>query len=89
MYSMEKFDDKEHNIAIEVSIVTAFDKFQDVLFHKKIIWHKMKRIQSKKDILGAYKIDKISLSCFDDKIYVLDDRIYTLTYFHKNSVTRL
>ena len=49
----------------------------------------MKRIQSKKDILGTYKIDKISLSCFDDKIYVLDDRIYTLTYFHKNSVTRL
>ena len=37
MYAMEKFDDKEHNIAIEVSIVTAFDKFQDVLFHKKII----------------------------------------------------
>ena len=34
-----------------------------------------------------YEIDKISLSCFDDKRYVLDDGIYTLSYFHKNSVT--
>ena len=47
----------------------------------------MKRIQSKKHVLGTYKIDKISLSCFDDKIYVLDDGIYTYFYFHKNSVT--
>ena len=70
-----------------MSIVTEFDKFKDVLFHKKTIRHKMKRIQSKKHILGTYKIDKISLSCFDDKIYVLDDGIYTYFYFHKNSVT--
>ena len=47
----------------------------------------MKRIQSEKHKLGTYEIEKISLSCFDDKIYVLDDGIYTLSYFHKNSVT--
>ena len=46
----------------------------------------MKRIQSKKYKLGTFEIDKISLSCFDDKRYVLDDGIYTLSYFHKNSV---
>ena len=28
--------------------------------------------------------NKISLSCFDDKRYVLDDGINTLAYFHKN-----
>ena len=50
-----------------VSIATEFDDFKDVLFNKKIIRHKMKRIQSKKHKLGTYKIDKISLSCFDDK----------------------
>ena len=27
------------------------------------------------------------LSCFHDKRYVLDDGIYILSYFHKNSVT--
>ena len=47
----------------------------------------MKRIQSKKHKLGTYEIDKISLSCFDNKRYVLDDRIRTLPYFHKDSVT--
>ena len=28
------------------------------------------------------------LSCFDNKITVLDDGICTLAYFHKNRVTR-
>ena len=47
----------------------------------------MKRIQSKNHKLETYKIDKISLSCFNDKRYVLDDEIHTLAYFHKDSVT--
>ena len=46
----------------------------------------MKRIQTKKHKLGTYEIEKISLSCFDDKRYVLDGGIYTLAYFHKSSV---
>ena len=87
MYSIKKIDGKEHNTAKGVSIATEFDKFKDVLFNKKIIWHKMNRIQSKKHKLGTYEIDKISFSCFDNKKYVLDDGIYTLTYFHKNCVT--
>ena len=70
-----------------MNIATEFNKFKDVLFNKKIIRHKMKRIQSKKHKLGTYEIDKISLSCFDNKRYVLDDKICTLAYFHKNSVT--
>ena len=54
---------------------------------KKVIRHKMKRIQSKKHKLAPYKINKLSLSCFDNKSFVLDDGIYTLSYFRKNSVT--
>ena len=38
----------------------------------------MKRIQSEKHKLGTYEIDKISLSRFDNKRYVLDDGIRTL-----------
>ena len=86
MYSMKKIDGKEYNTAKGVSIATEFDKFKDVLFNEKIIRHKMKRIQSKKHKLGTYEIDKI-LSCFDNKRYLLDDAIYTLAYFHKDSVT--
>ena len=44
----------------------------------------MKRIQAKKHKIGAYEIDKISFSGFDDKRYVLDDGVNTLAYFHKD-----
>ena len=70
-----------------MSNATEFDKFKYSLCNEKIIRNTMKRIQSKKHKLGFYEIDKISLSCFDDKRYVLDDGIYTLAYFHKDSVT--
>ena len=33
--------------------------------------------------MGAYEINKISLSVFDDKSFVLNDGIHTLAYFHK------
>ena len=46
----------------------------------------MKRIQAKKHKIGTYEIDKISLSCFDDKRQLLDDGVYTLAYFHTDSV---
>ena len=67
MYSMKKIDGKECNTAKGVSIATEFNKFKDVLFGKKIIRHKMKRIQSKKHKLGTYEIDKIPLSCLTIK----------------------
>ena len=87
MFSMKKADDKEYNTAKGVSITNEFKEFKDVLFNEKIIRHKMKRFQSKKHKLGTSEIDEMSLSCFDDKRYVLDDGIYSLSYFHKNSVT--
>ena len=57
------------------------------MFNKKIIRHKIIRIQAKKHKIGTYEIEKISLSCFDDKIFVLGDEIHTLAYLHSNSVT--
>ena len=43
----------------------------------------MKRIQSKKHKLGTSEINKKSLSCFDDKRFVLNDGIHTIAYFHR------
>ena len=87
MYSIRKIDGSESSTAKGVNIATEFNEFKDVLFNKKIIKHKMKRIQAKKHKIGTYEINKISLSCFDDKRQVLDDGIHTLAYFHKDSVT--
>ena len=44
----------------------------------------MKRIQSKKHNIETYEINKISLFCFDDKIFVLDDGVHTLASLHKD-----
>ena len=55
-----------------------------VFFNKNLIRHKMKRIQSKLHRIRTYDVCKISLSCFDDKTYVLDDGIRSLAYFHKD-----
>ena len=81
MYSMKKIDGKESNSVKVVNIATEFTKFKDVLFNKIIIRHKMKSIQAKKHTIGTYEIDKISLSCFDDKRFLLDDEIHILAYF--------
>ena len=53
-------------------------------FNKKVIRHKMKRMQAKKHKIRTYEIDKISLSCFHNKRYILDDGVNTLAYFHKD-----
>ena len=53
-------------------------------FNKKIVRHKVKRIEAKKHKIETYEIDKITLSCFDGKRYVLDDGIHTVAYFHKD-----
>ena len=44
----------------------------------------VKKLLDKK---GTYEINKIALSCFDDKIYALDYEIHPLAYFEKDSVT--
>ena len=85
MYSIRKIDRSESSTAKWVNITTEFNEFKDVLLNKKVIRHKMKRIQAKKDKIGTYEISKISLSCFDDKRYVVDDGIHALAYFHKDS----
>ena len=87
MYSIKKIDGDESSTAKDVNVATKFNEFKDFLFNKKVIRHKMKRIQAKKHKIGTYKIDKISLSCFNDKRFVLDDGVHTLNYFHKDSVT--
>ena len=84
MYSLISVDDEEVTNAKGVNKKIRHKEFVDFLFNKKVIRHNMKRIQSKLHRIGTYNVYKISLSCFDDKIYVLDDGVNTLAYFHKD-----
>ena len=84
MYSLITKNDKELNKAKGVNLKLRHKEYDDVLFNKKVVRHNIKRIQSNLRSVGTYDVNKISLSCFDDKRYILDDGINTLAYFHKD-----
>ena len=48
MYSMKNINGKQSNTAKGVNTATEFIEFKTTLFNKKIIRHKMRKIQSKK-----------------------------------------
>ena len=56
--------------------------YKETLFDKKQMHHKMKTIRSKNHQLGSYEINKVSLSCYDDKRYLLEDGIKSYAYGH-------
>ena len=87
MYSFIADNDKKVNKAKGGNLKLRHNEYIDVLFNKKVVRHKMKRIQSRVHEIGTYDLNKISLSCFNDKRYVLDDEINTLAYFHKEIET--
>ena len=84
IYSIKITDGKESNTANEVNVSTEFNEFKDVLLNKKIIRHRMRKFQAKNQKILTYEIDKVSLSWFDNKRFILDDGIHTLSYFHKD-----
>ena len=59
-------------------------EYVEMLFGRGLMKHNMKRINSKLHRIRTYDICKISLSCFDEKGYVLDDGVNSLAYFHRN-----
>ena len=48
----------------------SHNEYKDDLLSKKYLRHSMNKIESKDHRIGTYEIDKISLSCFDDKMYM-------------------
>ena len=85
MYSLVS-GDCEVNKAKGVNLMLKRKEYVSFLFGKKIVRHKMKRILSEKHCVGTYLLNKVSLSCFDDKGFILDDGINSLAYGHKRIV---
>ena len=63
------------------------DDYKETLFNNKQMYHKMKTIRSENHQLGSYELNKVSLSCFDDKRYIHKDGIKSHAYGHKNIVS--
>ena len=58
------------------------ENYKQTLFENKQIHHTMKTIRSSKHQLGSYEINKVSLSCFDDKRHISNDGIKSYAYGH-------
>ena len=66
-------DSREHKKAkgIKKNVVAriSHSEYKDVSLNNKSLRHFMNRIHIKNHKIRTYKINKVSLSCFDDKIY--------------------
>ena len=74
MYSYLVDDNNEHKKAkgVNRNVVATINhnKCKDVVLNKKCLRHLMNKIQRKDHRIGTYEMNNISLSCFDDKIYI-------------------
>ena len=73
-YSYLEDDNSEHKkekgVNGNVVATIIHNEYKDVLLNKKSLSHSMNSIQNKDHRIGAYEINKISFSSFDDRIYM-------------------
>ena len=89
MYSYIKDNNKGGKTAkgIKKNIIKkdiTHEDYKDTLFNNREMHHKMKTIRSQNHELSSYEINKVSLSCFDDKRYIHEDGKTSYAYGHKN-----
>ena len=58
------------------------EDYKNTLINNEQMHHKMKTIRSQRHQLGSYEINKVSLSCFDDKRYIHDNGTSSYAYGH-------
>ena len=78
MYSYVKDNEKGGKTAkgIKKNVIKNNIKHEDyknILMNNEQMHHKIKTIRSQRHQLGSYEINKVSLSCFDDKCYIHDN----------------
>ena len=78
MYSYLVDDNNEYKKAKgenrNIVVTISHNEYKDVLLSKKCLRHSINKIQSKDHQIGTYEIKKIYLSCFDEKIYIQNNR---------------
>ena len=84
MYSY-KTENKENNTAkgVKKNVIKSelsLSDYHDTLFNCTTMRHKMRTIRSEYHQISSYQINKVSLSPFDDKRYILDDGISSYAY---------
>ena len=77
MYSILVDDSNEHKKAKDVNknvvATISHNEYKDILLNNKCLRHSINRIQTKNHRIETNEINKISLSCFNDKIHILSN----------------
>ena len=86
MYSY-KTENKENKTAkgVKKNVIKrelCYSDYRDTLYNCTTMRHKMRTIRSEYHQISSYQINKVSLSPFDDKRYILDDGISSYPYWH-------
>ena len=87
MYSYVKDNEKGGRTAkgIKKNVIKnniRHEDYKNTLIYNEQMHHKMKTIRSQRHQLGSYEINKVSLSCFDDKCYIYDNGTSSYAYGH-------
>ena len=84
-YTMDNKQTKRTAKGITKNVIQnnlSHDNYKKVLLDNDQIHHSMKTIRSVKHQLNSFELNKISLSCFDDKRYIHENGITSFAYGH-------
>ena len=87
MYGYIRSDEKGGRTAKDIKKIVIkknikHEDYKNVLLNNEQLHHRMKTIRSQKHQLGSYEINKVSISCFDDKRYIHDSGTSSYAYGH-------
>ena len=90
MYSFLVDDRSDHKKAKSVNknvvVTISFNEYKNLLFNQKCLRHLMKRTQSNNHRIGTYEMNKIVLSYFDDKLYIINNEYDGLALSHQSEL---
>ena len=87
MYSYIKDNDQGGKTAKGIKKIVikkdiTHENYKQTLFNNEQMHHTMKTIRSNNHQLGSYELNKVSLSCFDDKRYIHNKGVTSYAYGH-------
>ena len=75
---------KNQKINRNIVAAKSHNEYKDHLLNKNCFRQSMNRIQSKDHRTETFEIDNISLSCFDNQIYIQNNRCHGLALGYQN-----
>ena len=71
-YLVDVNSERKKVVGVNKNVVATISRneYKDVLLNRRCLRHSMNMIQSEDHRIGTYEVEKISFSCFGNKIYI-------------------